>query len=67
MRSIPSVLRLSFPFLLEVYEDYTQGQIEKADVIEILRLIESYIFRRTLCGIHANGLNKTFAGLMLES
>ena len=55
-----------FPFLLEVYEDYTQGQIEKADVIETLRLIVSYIFRRTLCGIPTNGLNRTFAGLMLE-
>ena len=55
-----------FPFLLEVYEDYTQGKIEKADVIETLRLIVSYIFRRTLCGIPTNGLNRTFAGLMLE-
>ena len=55
-----------FPFLLEVYEDYTQGHIEKSDVIEILRLIVSYIFRRTLCGIPTNGLNRTFAGLMLE-
>lgn len=55
-----------FPFLLEVYEDYTQGQIEKADVIETLRLIVSYLFRRTLCGIPTNGLNRTFAGLTLE-
>lgn len=55
-----------FPFLLEVYEDYTQEQIEKTDMIETLRLIVSYLFRRTLCGIPTNGLNRTFAGLMLE-
>ena len=55
-----------FPFLLEVYEDYTQGQLERAEVIEILRLIESYIFRRTICGIETRGLNRIFATLMLK-
>ena len=49
-----------FPFLLEVYEDYTQGQLEKAEVIEILRLIESYIFRRTICGIETQRLEQDF-------
>ena len=34
-----------FPVLLGIYEAYTRGRIEKAAVIEILRLIESYIFR----------------------
>ena len=28
-------VEVTFPFLLGVYEDYTQGQIEKAEVIEI--------------------------------
>ena len=55
-----------FPFLLEVYEDYMQDQLEKGEVIEILRLIESYIFRRTICGIETRGLNKIFATLMLK-
>ena len=55
-----------FPFLLEVYEDYIQGQLEKEEVIEILRLIESYIFRRAICGIETRGLNRIFATLMLK-
>ena len=55
-----------FPFLLEVYEDYMQGQLERTEVIEILRLIESYIFRRTICGIETRGLNRIFATLMLK-
>ena len=52
-----------FPFLLGVYEDYTQGRIEKTEAIGILRLIESYVFRRAICGIPTNSLNKIFAAL----
>ena len=55
-----------FPFLLEVYEDYMQGQLEKGEVVDILRLIESYIFRRAICGIETRGLNRIFATLMLK-
>lgn len=57
-------VEVTFPFLLGVYEDYEQGKIEKADVIEIFRLTESYVFRRAICDIPTNMLNKTFAGLM---
>lgn len=57
-------VEVSFPFLLEVYEDYAQARLKKSDVIEILRLIESYVFRRAICGIPTNTLNKIFAGLM---
>ncbi len=50
-----------FPVLLGIYEAYTQGRIEKPDVIEIFRLIESYIFRRSICDLPTHGLNKIFA------
>ena len=59
-------MEVTFPFLLEVYEDYKQGIINKVEIIEILRLTESYIFRRAICGIPTNSLNKTFAALMTE-
>ena len=52
-----------FPFLLDVYEAYTQDRIEQTEVIGILRLIESYVFRRAICGIPTNSLNKIFAAL----
>ena len=58
---------VAFPFLLEVYEDYTQEYIQKPEFIEILQLVESYVFRRAICDIPTNSLNRTFAGrLMLE-
>ena len=56
-------VEVAFPLLLGVYESYVQGLIEKAEAIEIFRLIENYVFRRAICGIPTNTLNKTFAAL----
>lgn len=58
-------IEIVFPFLLEVYEDYTQERIEKAEMIEGLRLIESYLFRRIICGVDLRPLRLLFAGLMM--
>ncbi|MXV73260.1 HNH endonuclease [Candidatus Poribacteria bacterium] len=57
---------ISYPFLLEVYDDYNQGLLKKVDFIRILRLVESYIFRRAVCNISASVMNKMFAELMNE-
>ncbi|NMA13171.1 MAG: DUF262 domain-containing protein [Chloroflexi bacterium] len=51
----------AYPFMLELYEDYRNNLLSKTDFLEILRLIESYIFRRYVCGIPTNSLNKTFS------
>ncbi|GAA8581665.1 DUF262 and DUF1524 domain-containing protein [Helicobacter pylori] len=50
-----------YPLLLELYSDYSDGVLSKQDFIPIIALIESYICRRTVCGLGANGLNKIFA------
>lgn len=50
-----------YPLLLELYSDYSDGVLSKDDFISIIYLIESYICRRTVCGIPSNGLNKLFA------
>ncbi|GAA7206496.1 hypothetical protein HpBGD72_06060 [Helicobacter pylori] len=49
-----------YPLLLELYSDYSDGVLSKQDFIPIIALIESYICRRTVCGISPNGLNKFF-------
>ena len=56
---------VAFPFLLEVYEDYKQECIQKSELIEILRLVESYVFRRAICDIPTNSLNTTFASRLM--
>lgn len=49
-----------YPLLLELYSDYNDGVLSKADFIPIIALIESYICRRTVCRLGANSLNKVF-------
>jgi uncharacterized protein with ParB-like and HNH nuclease domain/predicted transport protein len=54
---------VSYPFLLPVYNDFCDGLISKSEFLEIVSLIESYVFRRAICGIPTNSLNKTFVTL----
>jgi uncharacterized protein with ParB-like and HNH nuclease domain/predicted transport protein len=54
---------VAHPFFLELYSDYKAGQLSCDDLLKIVRLTESYVMRRALCGIPTNGMNKTFAGL----
>jgi len=54
---------VAYPFLLEVYDDYVAGDLTRDSFIGALRLVESYVFRRAVCGIPTNSLNKTFATL----
>jgi uncharacterized protein with ParB-like and HNH nuclease domain/predicted transport protein len=52
---------VALPFLLELYHDYQLGKLSKDDLVIIIRLIEAYVFRRVICNIPTNSMNKTFA------
>lgn len=52
---------VAYPFLLELYHDYDAGILSKPDLLESVRLVEAYVFRRAICAIPTNSLNKTFA------
>ncbi|KKR15352.1 MAG: hypothetical protein UT43_C0002G0009 [Parcubacteria group bacterium GW2011_GWC1_39_29] len=52
---------VAFPLLLELYKDYDNKVLSSGDFLQILRLIESYVFRRAICDIPTNSMNKTFA------
>lgn len=52
---------VAYPFLLELYHDYKTGSLVKAELLATVRLIESYVFRRAICAIPTNSMNKTFA------
>ncbi len=49
-----------YPLLLELYSDYSDGVLSKADFKSSITLIESYICRRAVCGLGTNSLNKVF-------
>ena len=52
---------VAYPFLLELYQDYSSGFLHKNDFATAIRLIEAYVFRRAICAIPTNSMNKTFA------
>jgi len=52
---------VAYPLLLELYDDYAKKRLCKDDFEKAIRFIESYVFRRSVCAIPTNSLNKTFA------
>ncbi len=52
---------VAYPFLLELYCDYAIGVLAKADFVTAVRWVEAYVFRRAVCAIPTNSMNKTFA------
>lgn len=52
---------VAFPFLLELYHDYASKQLDREEFVRAVRLVEAYVFRRAVCAIPTNSLNKTFA------
>lgn len=52
---------VAYPFLLELYDDCAQGVLSEADFLAAVRVVETYVFRRAVCAIPTNSLNKTFA------
>ncbi len=53
---------VAYPLLLEVFDDYERfHRLDRNEFIEILRLVETYVFRRAIVGIPTNSMNKTFA------
>ena len=57
---------VSIPFLLEIFDIWTQNILTDKEVIEILEYIESYLFRRMICDLPTNALNKIFISLDKE-
>ncbi|MEI6359057.1 MAG: DUF262 and DUF1524 domain-containing protein [Synechococcus sp. ELA619] len=49
------------PLLLELYGDHQIGLLSRDQLLEALRLLEAYVFRRAVCAIPSNSQQKTFA------
>jgi len=52
---------VAYPLLLELYDDYHTKLLSRDDFLAVTRMIESYVFRRIICGLPTNSMNKTFA------
>ena len=52
---------VAYPLLLELYHDYMADVLSSEDLVKAIRMIESYVFRRAICAIPTNSMNKTFS------
>lgn len=59
-------MEVAYPFLLKVHNDQAEGIITEDQLAEILEMCISYVFRRNICEIPTNSLNKTFATMKNE-
>jgi uncharacterized protein with ParB-like and HNH nuclease domain len=56
-------INVSYPFLLQVFSDYENEQIDKPQLLDVLELIQSFVWRRFILGLPTNALNKIFMRL----
>ena len=63
---------VTLPFLLSAYDDYQNSldnpniNLTRDEFIRIVKFVESYCLRRSICDIPTNSMNKTFARLSKE-
>lgn len=54
-------VNVCYPLLLDLYDRYEGGTIDRDDFVAIVRHLESYVLRRTVCGLSNAPLNRIFA------
>ena len=54
------------PFFLEVLRLNNEGKLDVSQVTDIFLITENYLFRRTICDLPTNALNKIFLKLHRE-
>lgn len=52
---------VAYPFLMRAMDSLATGVVGQSDLVEVIRLIESYVVRRTVCGVPTNQLRRIFA------
>jgi uncharacterized protein with ParB-like and HNH nuclease domain len=52
---------VAYPYLIDAYAASVRGELTKAELAEVVRMVERYVVRRAICGVPTNTLNSTFA------
>ena len=53
----------SYPYLLEILLAWKNNDLTTEQVVTILEVLDSFVFRRQICDLPSNALNKIFADL----
>lgn len=56
-------INVAYPFLMPVYRDFVAGAISRDEFASVLRLVQSYVWRRFILSLPTNALNKIFMNL----
>lgn len=56
-------INVAYPFLLQVYDDFSQQLISEEVFVAVLELVQSFNWRRFIMGLPTNALNKIFMNL----
>lgn len=56
-------INVSYPFLLQIFNDFQEHKIDKDLLLRILMFIQSYVCRRFILDLPTNALNKIFMNL----
>jgi len=56
-------INVAYPFLMPVYRDFTNETITRDLFASVLRLVQSYVWRRFILSLPTNALNKIFMSL----
>jgi hypothetical protein len=56
-------VNVAYPFLMKVYLDYSEKSLSAEEFIRVLKLVQSFVIRRSIVGLPTNALNKIFMAL----
>ncbi len=59
-------VNVAYPFLLQVFEDAENGLLDRGELISVLKLVQTYAWRRFVTGYPTSSLNKVFMTLYAE-
>ena len=58
---------VTYPYLLRLFHEYEQGNIQEEQFLNVLKLINSYLIRRAIVSYPTSSLNKVFSALGKEA
>ena len=59
-------MTVSYPFIFELFDCCSQGIISSYELGQMLKIIETYVVRRFVCGLPSNALNAVFSTLRTD-
>ena len=60
-------VNVAYPFLMKMFDGLSSNKISREELFSVMQMIESFIVRRTVCGVPTNQLRRIFAQVSGQS